>query len=273
MTRLDPTLTCPSCGHEHPPHLKYCIKCGAKLPEPIQAVDRSAVEPSGRARGIEPDAEGRYAEPVYTDGRAASSEATSETPAEIPPAYAGVDNEKQEAEAKADKPKAPPPPPNAALVVALVLASIAVPPLGIVVTVIWLIMPTYRKSALSTFIAALIGGGLWGWAMWLDMRGRIYDEPYEILQQYIAAQDWARETDGHYLPMLELRIQGYLPADFPPDSSVEFTIVEHVLGPTGYLVEIRPGAEERRLYGMRSLWADHTGDVRTGSIDGPRYSP
>lgn len=228
------------------------------------------MDPSGKPYGIEPQADSRYEEPSYDGGTAAIPGKADEQRGEGPPLYEGADKGKAVDE---DTEETPPPPPNVSIVAVLMIIAIAAPPIGVITSIIWTILPSYRRAAAPALMASLVGGGIWGWVLWADIRGGMYEEPYSALQEYISAQDWARDNEGHYLSLLELRTAGYLHADFPTPSGVEFEIVEHVLGPTGYLVEISPGTEERRIYGMRSLWTDHTGDVRMDSRDGPRYRP
>jgi hypothetical protein len=267
-------LKCPSCGQGHDPSFRFCTKCGTPLPKPEVSPVAEKAEPSGEARGIEPTPEERYEEPLYEGGTAASTE--KEVDAEIvrPPMYAGVAEEESAAE-KADEEKEPEPlpPPKAGVVGLLIILSIAAPPIGLITSIVWGILPSYRKAALPALMATVIGGGMWGWVLWADMRGSMYREPYGALLKYIDAQDRVMEEEGHYMSLLELRTDGYLPADFPEGGRIEYEIVEHVLGPTGWLVEISPGEEERRIYRMHSLWSDHTGDVRMDSADGPRYQP
>ncbi len=79
------------------------------------------------------------------------------------------------------------------------------------------------------------------------------------------------ESRGNYLPLIELKVKGYLPPEFPDQNALEFVLVEHVIGPTGYIVEMKPGTEENTIYNVQSLWADQTGQVRLGTRDGPRF--
>jgi hypothetical protein len=130
-------------------------------------------------------------------------------------------------------------------------------------------MPSYRKAVVPAILATIIGGGLWGWGAWADMRKNVYLEPVKTIEQYTEAQDLALATRGHFLSLLDLKMDGYLPSDFPEESNIEFEILEHVLGPTGYVIEFRPGFEESRFFSMESLWTDQSGRIRIGSIDGP----
>jgi len=271
MAESSHILECPSCGQGHDPRFRFCTKCGTALPAPEASSAAVNKEPSGKARGIEPEVEARHEEPFYEGGRAASPEKDVDISIVRPPMYAGVAEE--EMEAKTVEEAVPPPPPKTGIVVTFIIVAILAPPIGLVTSIIWGILPSYRKAALPALMATVIGGGIWGWAMWADMRRGMYEVPYGALQEYTEAQDLAMENEGHYMSLLELRTDGYLPVDFPPSGRFEYEIVEHVLGPTGWLVEIRPGAEELRIFRMKSLWSDHTGDVRMEAADGPRYRP
>jgi len=262
-------LICPGCGEEHDPQLLFCTRCGARLPLPTTPPKESA-HPSGRSRGIEPEPDALFEEPSFDGGRGASAGGASETAEPVPPVYAGSARFSPRLAARKIAPKRVA---NPTTIGVLVVLAILFPPLGILTAIIWAIVPQYRRAALPVLAAAILGGGLWVWFGWSELKRHAYDEPYAVLMQYVEAQDWAYEATGRYYPLLELKTRGFMPAGFPPETKVEFSIVEHVLGPTGYLVEFRPETEEVRLYGMQSLWVDNTGDVRIGSRDGPRFSP
>lgn len=263
------TLTCPGCGHTHDPQFRFCIKCGTKLPPPATTIDSTVTIPSGLSSGVEPDPDRLYEEPYYDHGRTSEPDGSDYTPL---PAYAGSVVDDVDTETDSDKLKDPPPPVNRALAGFMVIFSLIVPPLGVILGIFWAFNRTYRIVVFPLLFAASIGAGLWGWALYADARQNVYNEPYQVLTEYIDAQDWARERTGHYHSLLDLKLKGFLPLEWPVDSGIELDIEEHVLGPTGYVVEIRPGLEESRYYGMQSLWSDHTGDVRLGTRDGPRFT-
>ena len=264
------SLICQKCGASHDPSLRFCTKCGSALPVPKSATIKKGSIPSGRARGIEPPKDALYDTPLYTDGYGA--EKTDTNYESIPPEYEGVDDLRKGKPEKACEKKAiPVAPANSCWVGFMILLALAFPPAGLVAAISWAFMPAYRKAAIPALMAALIGGGLWGWGIYADLRHGMHEAPHKALSQYMSAQDWALETDGHYMSMTELRRAGYLPGDFPDTSMLEFEIVEHILGPTGYLVEARPGGEEKTIYRMRSIWVDNTGVFRFDSATGPPY--
>jgi hypothetical protein len=176
---------------------------------------------------------------------------------------AGKDREEDKAKAVV--------PPSPWLLGFLVIFSVVLPPIGIVCCLVMVFSRQYRHAALPMLLASLLGGSLWGWGFWAGPRETMYDRPCKTLEQYIEAQDRAKSDSGHYMPMLELRMKGYLPPIFPEEGFIEFSLVEHVLGPSGYRVEAAPAPEESRIYRMESLWTDQTGIIRLGSADGPRY--
>ncbi len=265
-------LICTNCSAEHPPHLRFCTNCGTKLPPPSETVDFKSTTPSGRDHGVEPDPDKLYEEPVYKRRRA-SDAVSKPSPILAPlPTYDGFDDIPGEVDADApDETPAPLKQRSGFLVGLMVFLSIAVPPLGFLFAIFWFFNRAYRQAVFPLVAASVLGAGLWGWGLYIDIRSSMYDGPHDAALVYIEAQDWAMERTGHYQSMLELKLNGYLPSDYPSGETIEFSIEEHVLGPTGYIVEIRPGSEESRIYRMTSLWVDQTGDIRRGTRDGPRF--
>ena len=258
---------CTNCGAEYDPELKFCTKCGAKLPPTSKSVDLGTREPSGKPRGIEPPPDTLYDQPSYEAGRGSRSEEETPEELELKP-YAGV-KEMKERDGREDDEEKPPPPPNSTLMGFFLIISFIAPPIGLLTTIVWIFHPSYRRVVVPAILVTILGSGVWGWAAWLDMKKNIYEEPVKTISQYIEAQDLALTTRGHFLSLLDLKIDGYLPAEFPELLNMDFEIIEHVLGPTGYIVELRPGFEESRFFRMESLWTDQTGQVRKGSRDGP----
>jgi hypothetical protein len=207
-------------------------------------------------------------EPRYTGGHGAESGQESAEPGSALPLYSTSEADSPDKKPQVSIEQAP----SSGLIVFLLLVGILLPPVGILTSGIWLFNKRYRKASLPTFLAAILGASLWGWGIWTDIRSEMYASPRSVLSQYISAQDWAFESSGHYLPLVELKIKGYLPPDFPRPESLEFSLVEHVIGPMGYLVEIKPGTEENSFFRMQSLWADNTGEIKIGSRTGPRFA-
>lgn len=268
MTDSPGIFHCTNCGASYDPELRYCTKCGAKLPPPSESVDLRTRQASGKPRGIEPPIESQYDEPYYTFGRGSQSEEKAGGQPDLK-YYAGSEDMKKLAEKEIKEGGPPPPPANSFITGLLLIVGFIAPPAGLLTALAWLFMPSYRKAVVPVLLAAILGGGIWGWAAWGDMKKHVYEEPLSAVEQYIEAQDLARSTRGHFLSLLDLQIDGYLPSEFPKPSNTEFEIIEHVLGPTGFIVEIRPGFEESRFFRMESIWIDQSGQIRRGSIDGP----
>jgi hypothetical protein len=257
-------LVCPQCGASNDPQYRFCLKCGSKLPDTALIPATPTSEASGLARGIEPPSAELHAEPSYTGGTPLEKPDDSATPEGRLPEYAPT-IKKPEGHEKIEAT------PRGCLVGFLILLGIAIPPLGAVTATLWAFNKRYRQAALPGFLAALLGASLWGWGIFAEMKQSAYDSPNAILKAYISAEDWAMESRGSYLPLVELKMKGYLPPDFPRESALEFSIVEHVMGPTGYVIEIRPGVEENAFYRLKSMWADQTGVIRLGGRDGPLF--
>lgn len=269
VPEISDLTVCPKCGAANDPQFRYCLQCGAKLPAPVPSKSLAHAKPSGVDSGIEPPADALLKEPVYTGGHGGETVPEESGEAVNLPAYAVIEKHDLDRRKKAGVVFGPPP--NGVLIGFFLIIGAVLPPIGVAVALIWAFNRRYRTAAIPAFAAALVGAALWGWGMWSGARRHMYDEPYAALQTYVKAEDWAMESRGNYLPMVELKIEGFLPPDFPRPGQVEFAIVEHVMGPTGYLVEVRPGSEENAFYRMQSLWADHTGEVRIGSRNGPRF--
>ncbi len=264
-------LTCPKCGYENDPQFRFCTGCGTELPLLTQSLDSSEVEPSGKPHGIEPDPDALYVEPRHVDGQAARDSGDETIDSDLP-AYAVTDDKDKSAPGISDK-STPKNETNVVAIYMFVFLALLLPPIGVLVAILWILIPSCRKGVIPAVAASLIGFAVWGWIWWNGQQTSIYSEPHKLIQTYFTAQDRAHDVTGHYHSMMDLQINGFLPADFPPESEYEFTIIEHVLGPTGYIIEIRPAPEEAAILKMDSLWMDHTGDIRIGARDGPRFEP
>ena len=261
-------LVCGQCGTVHDPQFRYCLQCGAKLPEIEKPSEDTEVEPTGVDHGIEPDKDSLYDEPSYKV-RSEDVVKTRKSDQASLPVYLGGEEPDEDTE---EKPRDIPPP-KKTIAALFIIFSFLLPPVGILITIVEAIAPSYRKIIMPTVAALVIGGGIWGWAYFATEKVKFYHDPYIVLMEYSEAQNFAMESSGHYMPLLELRIQGYLPAEFPHEGHDEISIIEHVIGPTGWIVEVKHGDEEAEVIGLESLWADNTGEIRLGSLDGPRYEP
>lgn len=259
VTSEHDTFNCPECGHQNDPMYHHCIKCGEKLP----INDRVLSD-------IEPDPQSADQEPRYEGGNAAAPDSGSSKKTSDLPKYSEPDEETKEFPSKkigVTKEA------SGCLIGTMIITTILVPPVGIVTAILWAFNKPYRKAVLPVFLATIAGICLWGWLIWGNMRVGMYDEPYDVLNDYIVAQSEANVGSGHYMSLMELKRHGYLKSDFPGDTKSELHIVEHVLGPTGFIVEIRPGDEEAGFFKIESLWSDQTGDIHRGSLTGPRFIP
>ncbi len=270
MTESTGQLECPECSLEHDPHLRFCTQCGVKLPAPKESatVQTGAV---GVARGIEPPQDALQSEPRYTRGRRRDRPEEPTAIEQALPIFRGVEPD-SEAVPAAKTGKRDFIPPSPWLLGFLIVVAIALPPIGVLTSIIMAFNSKARHAALPTLLACVLGGGLWGWGIWADTKNHMYDAPFESLEAYVDAQSWAMSEAGHYLPLLELKMEGYLPPDFPEPDKLQFHLVEHVLGPTGFLIEVAPEAEEVRFYRMESLWVDQTGTVKLRSSGGPIFN-
>jgi len=268
VTNAESNFKCPQCGYPYDPQLRYCIKCGAKLPE------TSPKSPHGKDSGAEPDPEKLLEEPAYYGGSAAEDGPIDGKSIYELEKYGGEqadDAQKPDHEkAKRDELILPA---NGCIIGTLIVASMVFPPIGIVTSIAWAFLKPYRKAVLPAFLATIAGIAIWGYIIWGGMRADMYNEPYQIIETYIAAQSNANSESGHYMSMMELKRHGYLKPDFPGETKTEIHIIEHVLGPTGFIVEVSPADEDAKFFRIESLWSDHTGDVRLGGIDGPKFEP
>ncbi len=264
-------IHCPECDRAHDPQYRFCMECGAVLPRPSVEVDTDPSEPTGKAWGIEPDPDSRDSEPVYTGGGGAQPDSETSRSSELPMYKMDEDGYKP----APGRPGSNEPNPSrvrSAIIFSMII-TVILPPIGVAICIAWAFMPHYRRAILPVFAACILGLGLWGWALWKDMASGSYDKPYEVAVEYIESQDWAYENAGHYYPLMELKRRGFMELDFPGESDFEFELIEHVLGPTGYTVEIKPGDEEQDLLKLQSLWFDQSGSIHLGSIDGPLFEP
>ncbi|MCX6647547.1 MAG: hypothetical protein NTY09_14485 [bacterium] len=268
MTEPSSIFHCTACGASYDPELRFCTKCGAKLPPPTESEVIKTTEASGKSRGIEPPPDALYEEPSYISGHGSQSEEEAGTPPELK-FYSGSRDMKDRAKEDLKEKVTKPPPANSFMTGFLLIVAFIAPPAGLLTAIAWALMPSYRKAVVPVVLASIMGAGIWGWVAWGDMKKHIYEEPLNTIEQYIEAQDLALSTRGHFLSLLNLQIDGYLPTEFPATSNAEFEFIEHVLGPTGYSVEIRPGFEESKFFRMESLWTDQSGQIRRGSNDGP----
>jgi len=245
---------CPECSAETDPTLNFCIICGAKLPK------------SNITSDLEPDPDNLYDEPTYIGGGAAENESAQKKSTDLP-RYGGDEPEKP----TTNKSSPPPSEASGCLIGTLIVTSLLLPPVGIITAIVWAFQKPYRKAVLPVFLATIAGILFVGWMFWGMMRADLLLEPYNVMDHYLVAQSQANLDSGHYMSLIELKRRGYLKADFPSGIDPEIQIMEHVLGPTGFIVEIRPGEEEMKFFKIESLWSDHTGDIRIGSRDGPAY--
>ncbi len=273
MAESSGKLVCPSCSREHPPHLRYCTQCGSRLPKPERSkVDESAT-PSGVARGIEPPPDALDAEPSYTRGHAVEESEEQTVIEQVLPIYHGaLPPEDALAKTAVESKPVHVGRPRPWVVGMLIVLAVVLPPTGIISAIVMAFHRQYRAAALPALLASALGGSLWGWGFWANAKQHMYDEPHAAIQAYIDAQDWAKASTGRYVPLLEMQVLGFLPPEFPEGRLLDFTINEHVLGPTGYVVEARPEPEDAALYGIESLWTDQTGVIRRSSRDGPRFA-
>lgn len=273
MTGDEKSFICPECGQDYDPMHQFCIQCGADLPD-VNSVRRSSShKPQGADIGVEPAPDELHNEPLYRGGGAAGYVTPDDRPSELQK-YSGEDPGETDTEVPLiEKSKLESQPASGCVLGLMIVMSLAIPPVGIFTMIAWAFMKPYRKAILPAFLATIVGILLWGWMIWGGMRSEILVEPYDVLETYLVAQAEANVGAGHYMSLPELKRHGYLKADFPGETESEFEIIEHVLGPTGFIVEIRPGDEEVKFFKIQSLWADHTADIRLGSRDGPRYEP
>jgi len=263
VTNAANIFTCPQCGHPYDPQLRFCIKCGAKLPE------TSPKSPHGKDSGAEPDPEKLLEEPAYYGGGAAENGTSKGKSKPELEKYGGENPEEKQKVKRAE----PVHPASGCLMGTLIIASMVFPPIGVVTAIAWAFLKPYRKAVLPAFLATIAGIAIWGYIIWGGMRADMYNEPYQIIEAYITAQSNANSESGHYMSMMELKRHGYLKPDFPGETKTEIHIIEHVLGPTGFVVEVSPADEDAKFFRIESLWSDHTGDVRLGGIDGPKFEP
>jgi len=230
------------------------------------------VKPSGVARGVEPSPDALDIEPRYVFGRAGDRERESVVERFLPTYYRPSRQTESAGKIGVSSLATVDTPPSSCLVAFLIILSVILPPIGIIAFLITVFIPKTRHTAMPILMASILGSALWGWGFWASIRDNMYAQPVQALEEYIEAQDRAKADIDRYLPILELKIKGYIQPNFPKTGFIEFTVVEHVMGPNGYLVEVMPAPEESRLYQMKSLWTDHTGIIHIGSPDGPRYT-
>jgi hypothetical protein len=218
--------------------------------------------------GVEPVPATAWEEPHYEGGHA-GDKPTDEPFSEVPKPYAVPDKDVIEHKIRPkDKPQRSV---NGCAIAGLVVVSLVFPVIGVVITIVWAAMPAYRKAAVSALLATLLGSALWAWAIYANNKVTVYDTPVKFLTQYSSAEDWAFESKGNYMPLLELKTKGFLPPDFPESLGSEINLVEHIMGPSGYRVEVTPDAIDVKLYKAQSLWMDQSGTIRIGAADGPEY--
>lgn len=246
------------------------MQCGTKLPDSPERFRPKSKEGVGKAHGIEPDKDHLYDEPSFTGGKHKSSEKEKHHQEHGLPFFLGSETFGTESDSSlgseiSSKPKG-------GLVTLFIILAILLPPLGIILTFIMGLIPTYRTSCIPVLGSAVLGAAFWGWGIWATQLDTIYNEPVEVINDYISAQNWCYQSSGQYSSVLELKIQGYLPPDWPEDLNRNnifgFTLNERVLGPTGYQIEMSPPLEESSFYNLESLWFDHTGEIRIGNPDG-----
>ena len=109
-----------------------------------------------------------------------------------------------------------------------------------------------------------------------ERKMEVYDILYKPMVEYIAAQESAHERDGTYKPLFDLVQQGYLPGHFPrsnPRSDTYFELAESNLSEDTFTVRARPIGSHFDSYRIEPLWADQTGIIHIGSLDGPEFEP
>jgi len=109
-----------------------------------------------------------------------------------------------------------------------------------------------------------------------ERKMEMYMVLYDTMSTYIEGQNLAHERTGTYMSKRDMEQDGFLPGEWPrtnPEFDTYHEIVESNISSTTYTVEVRPIGTHFDSYGIQSLWADETGNVRIGGLDGEEFEP
>jgi hypothetical protein len=107
-------------------------------------------------------------------------------------------------------------------------------------------------------------------------KAEVYMFLYDTMATYIEGQNMAQERMGTYMDVRDMERNGFVPGEWPrtnPEFDTYHEIVETNITSTTYTVEVRPIGTHFDSFGIQSLWADQTGVVRIGSLDGQEFEP
>ena len=135
---------CPKCRYDNDPAFRFCIKCGTMLPG--ERGTYGSKTRTGINRGIEPSKSELNEEPVYDPS--GSSERTR---------FLYVKDEGTiDADVIASMQN-----PSGCTVLFFLILSIAMPHVGIFMSILWFMKPRFRKAVPSLLIASAVGFILW----------------------------------------------------------------------------------------------------------------
>ncbi len=107
-------------------------------------------------------------------------------------------------------------------------------------------------------------------------KAEVYMFLYDTIATYIEGQNMAQERMATYMDVNDMERNGFVPGEWPrtnPEFDTYHEIVETNITSTTYTVEVRPIGTHFDSFGIQSLWADQTGIVRIGSLDGQEFVP